>query len=47
MGEEDESEESLEEEDSLEIRPSLPFDEPDFDLVDPVIVAEIAGRDGF
>jgi hypothetical protein len=47
VGEEDESEESLEEEDALEIRPPLPFDELDFDLIDPVIVAEISGLDGF
>jgi hypothetical protein len=47
VGEEDENEESLEEEETLEIRPPLAFDELDFDLIYPVIVAEIAGLDGF
>jgi hypothetical protein len=47
VGEEDENEEYLEEEQSLATRPPFPFDELDFDLVDSVIVAEIAGLDGF
>jgi hypothetical protein len=39
--------ESLEEEESLEIRPPLSFDELDFDLVDSVIIEELIGLDGF